>query len=65
MLVGVERCGLKVKDLAVAIGRDAGSASRLYSEAAAVRRTTPAFAAIVEQVTHTLREKQKRRPRRQ
>jgi hypothetical protein len=28
--VGVEACGLKVKDLAVAIGRDAGSASRIY-----------------------------------
>jgi hypothetical protein len=60
MLVGVERCGLKVKDLALVIGRGAGSASRLYSEAAAVRRTNSAFAAIAEQVTQTLRKKQKK-----
>ena len=64
MLVGVERCGLKVKDLAAVIGRGAGSASRLYSEAAAVRRTTSAFAAIAEQVTHTLRKSEKRSSRR-
>jgi hypothetical protein len=65
MLVGVEQCGLKVKDLAVVIGRGAGSASRLYSEAAAARRTTPAFAAIAEQVTRTLRERRKESSRRQ
>ena len=60
ILIGVEQCGLKVKDLATVIGRGAGSASRLYSEAAAVRRTTSAFAAIAEQVTQTLRKKQKK-----
>jgi len=60
MLVGVEQCGLKVKDLALVIGRGAGSASRLYSEAAAVRRTNSAFAAIAEQVTETLWKKQKK-----
>jgi hypothetical protein len=65
LLVAVERCGLKVKDLAAAIGWGAGSASRLYSEAAAVRRTTPTFAAIAEQVTHTLRERQNGWSRRQ
>jgi len=42
------------------IGRGAGSASRLYSEAAAVRRTNSAFAAIAEQVTQTLRKGQKK-----
>jgi hypothetical protein len=60
MVVGVEQCGLKVKDFAVVIGRGAGSASRLYAEAAAVRRTNSAFAAIAEQVTQTLRKKQKK-----
>jgi len=65
MLVGVEQCGLKVKDLAAVIGRGAGSASRLYSKAAAVRRTTSAFAAIAEQVTQTLRKKQKKASGRQ
>jgi hypothetical protein len=49
-----------VKDLALVIGRGAGSASRLYSEAAAVRRTNSAFAAIAEQVTQTLRKGQKK-----
>jgi hypothetical protein len=49
-----------VKDLAVVIGRGAGSASRLYTQAAAVRRTDPAFAAIVKRVTQTLRESQTR-----
>jgi REP element-mobilizing transposase RayT len=63
MLVGVEQCGLKVKDLAVVIGRGAGSASRLYTQAAAVRRTDPAFAAIVKRVTQTLRESQTRSSR--
>ena len=42
------------------IGRGAGSASRLYSEAAIVRRTNSAFAGIAEQVTQTLRKKQKK-----
>ena len=65
MLVGVEQCGLKVKDLAVVIGRGAGSASRLYAQAATVRRTTPAFAAIAKQVTQTLRESRKKSIRRQ
>ena len=60
ILIGVEQCGLKVKDLALVIGRGAGSASRLYSEAAAVRRTNSAFAAIAEQVTQTLRKGQKK-----
>jgi len=60
MLVGVERCGLKVKDLALVIGRGAGSASRLYSEAAIVRRTNSVFAGIAEQVTQTVRKKQKK-----
>lgn len=64
-LIGVEQCGLKVKDLAVVIGRGAGSASRLYSEAAILRRTNSAFAAIAEQVTETLRERQKKSSRRQ
>jgi len=56
MLVEVERCGLKVKDLAVVIGSSAGSASRLYAEAAAVRRSDSGFAAIAQQVTHELRK---------
>jgi chromosomal replication initiation ATPase DnaA len=59
MLVGVERCGLKVKDLAVVIGRDAGSASRLYAQAAAVRRTDPAVTVLAERVTKTLRRSAK------
>lgn len=65
MLVGVERCALKVKDLAVVIGRGAGSASRLYAQAATVRRTTPAFAAMAEKVTHALRKSRKKLIRRQ
>ena len=60
MLVGVERCGLKVKDLAVVIGRDAGSASRLYAQAAAVRRTDPAVTVLAERVTKTLRRNAKK-----
>jgi putative transposase len=60
MLVGVEACGLKVKDLAAVIGRDASSASRLYAQAATVRRASPALAAIVEKVTHALRKSAKR-----
>ena len=60
MLVGVERCGLKVKDLAVVIGREAGSASRLYAQAAAVRRTDPAVTALAERVTKTLRRSAKK-----
>jgi hypothetical protein len=60
MLVGVERCGLKVKDLAVVIGRDASSAIRLYAQAAAVRRASPAFAAVAEKVTHALRKSAKK-----
>jgi hypothetical protein len=48
MLVGVERCGLEVKGLAVAIGRCAGSTSRLYAEAATVRRRGSGFVTIAE-----------------
>jgi REP element-mobilizing transposase RayT len=64
MLVGVEQCGLKVKDLAVVIGRGAGSASRLYTQASGVRRADPAFAAIAERVTHALRKSEKKSSRR-
>ena len=56
MLVGVEQCGLKVKDLAVVIGRGAGSASRLYTQACGVRCADAAFAALAARVTHTLRK---------
>jgi hypothetical protein len=55
MLVGVETCGLKVKDLAVAIGRNAGSASRIYGQATSRRREDPAFAALAEQAIAALR----------
>jgi REP element-mobilizing transposase RayT len=65
MLVGVEQCGLKVKDLALVIGRGAGTASRLYAEAAAIRRTTPALARLAKQVTQTLRASRKKSPHRQ
>jgi len=51
----VERCGRKVKGLAAVIGRDAGSASRLYAQTASARLANPAFAAIAEKVTHALR----------
>ncbi len=50
MLIGVERCGLRVKDLASVIGRSAGSASRLYAQAASRRHTDREFAAITERV---------------
>jgi REP element-mobilizing transposase RayT len=56
MLTGVETCGLRVKDLAEVIGRGAGSASRLYAQASDARRTDTAFAAIADDLTHTLRE---------
>jgi hypothetical protein len=59
-LVGAERCGLKVKDLAVVIGRGAGSANCLYSRAAAVWRNDSAFAAIAEKVTQTVRKSTKK-----
>jgi REP element-mobilizing transposase RayT len=65
MLVGVERCGLKVKDLAVVIGRGAGSASRLYAEAAAVRRTDSGFATTAERVTGALRKSARKSSERQ
>jgi hypothetical protein len=65
MLLGVEQCGLKVKDLAVIIGMGAGSASRLYTQASDVRRVDPAFPAIAERVTHTLRKSQTSSSRRQ
>jgi hypothetical protein len=45
-----------VKNLAVVIGRDAGSASRLYAEAVAVRRSDSGFAATAERVTDALRK---------
>ncbi len=63
MLVGIEQCGLKVKDLAVVIGRGAGSASRLYTQACADRRANAAFAAIAERVMHTLRKSRTSSPR--
>jgi REP element-mobilizing transposase RayT len=65
MLVGVERCGLKVKDLAAVIGRGAGSASRLYAEAAAVRRTDSGFATTAERVTGALRKSARKSSERQ
>lgn len=55
MLVGVEGCGLKVNDLARVIGRDPGSASRIYGQAAARRRDDPELAAAAERVTAALR----------
>jgi chromosomal replication initiation ATPase DnaA len=55
MLVGVEACGLKVKDLAVVIGRDPGSASRLYGQATTRRREDPGYAALAQQVVEALR----------
>jgi REP element-mobilizing transposase RayT len=63
MLVGVERCALKVKDLAAVIGRGAGSASRLYAEAATARRTDSGFAATAERVSETLRRSGKKSSR--
>ncbi len=63
MLVGVEHCGLKVKDLAGVIGRGAGSASRLYSEAAAARRSTPAIGAMARRVGQALRETRRKSAR--
>lgn len=64
MLLGVEQCGLKVKDLAVVIGRGAGSASRLYAQACGVRRADAAFAALAARVTHTLRKSRTRSSKR-
>jgi REP element-mobilizing transposase RayT len=65
MLLGVEACGLKVKDLAVVIGRGAGSASRLYAQAAAERRSDPAVTALAERVTKVLRKRGTKSSRRQ
>jgi len=65
MLVGVEQGGLEVKDLAVDMGRGAGTASRHYAEAAAVRRTTPAITTTVKKVTAALREQPRRGSRKQ
>ncbi len=56
MLTGVETCGLRVKDLAEVIGRGAGSASRLYTQASDARRADPALAAIADHLTHIVRE---------
>jgi hypothetical protein len=53
--VGVEASGLKVKDLAVAIDRDAGSASRIYGQATSPRRQAPTFAALAQQAIAALR----------
>lgn len=64
MLVGVERCGLRVKDLAHVIGRDAGSASRLYGQAAAVRPTNPGLARLADKALEVLRRGEKRAFRR-
>lgn len=55
MLVGVEACGLKVRDLASVIGRGAGSASRIYGQAAVRRRDDPHFAKVVAGVVEALR----------
>jgi hypothetical protein len=55
MLVGVETCGLKVKDLAAEIGRDPGSASRLYGQATERRREDPSLAALVQEIVEALR----------
>jgi chromosomal replication initiation ATPase DnaA len=57
MLVGVETCGLKVRDLAAVIGRSPGSASRLYGEATARRREDTELAALEQQVIEALRKK--------
>ena len=65
MLIGVERCGLRVKDLAAVIGRGAGSASRLYGQATVHRRAEPAFAALAERVMGALRGSPKKASRRQ
>jgi hypothetical protein len=65
MLLGVEACGLKVKDLAVVIGRGAGSASRLHAQAAAERRTDPAVTTLAERVTKVLRKRGTKSSRRQ
>ena len=48
MLTGVERLGLKVKELAEQIARNAGTASRLYAEAAERRRDDAAFRAMAQ-----------------
>jgi len=55
MLVGVETCGLKVKDLAAAVGRNPGSASRLHGQAVAQRREDPGFRALVQRVIEASR----------
>jgi putative transposase len=55
MLVGVETCGLKVKDLAAVIGRDPGSASRLYGQATTRRREDPGYAALAQGAVEALR----------
>jgi putative transposase len=55
MLVGVETCALKVKDLAVVIGRDPGTASRLYGQATTRRREDPKLAAQAQVVVEILR----------
>ena len=60
MLVGVGRCGLKVRELEAVIGRGVDSASRRYAEAAGARRGNPRFAAIAEEVTHALRKSEKK-----
>jgi putative transposase len=56
MLIGVETCGLQVKELARSLARNAGSGSRLYGAAVCKRRDDPAYALIaaqVEAVVHT------------
>ncbi|MCU0291418.1 MAG: transposase [Thermoanaerobaculaceae bacterium] len=54
MLLGVEVCNLKVKDLGESLGRNAGSASRLYGAAVGRRRDDPEFAARVQMVQANL-----------
>lgn len=54
MLVGVEAMGLKVRELAKGIGRGAGSASRIYGEAAMWRRADPGRATLVNRVIEEL-----------
>ena len=47
-------CGLKIKDLAVAMGRKGGSASRIYGHAFSRRREALTFAARAQQVLAAL-----------
>ncbi|HPS79746.1 MAG TPA: transposase [Thermoanaerobaculaceae bacterium] len=55
MLLGVETCGLRVKDLAAQLGRDPGTASRLYTQAVKARAEDPTLAVAAEAVAKDLR----------